>query len=406
MTDPCATWRALLSPRLDDELTAAEASGLERHLAACAACRVELAQLTTLRDAVTADLRALVDDAPPTPAEAIEARAAGEGETRGEGAAAGPRPMGPSDDADPARPGPEPRVLWTADPAGPAPPGATTRPIPPHLRWAATVVFLLFVGAWLLDDSDDDLRARAVRVAADLWTPGQRHLVHGRPPEQLDRAPARATDALTHLFEPGHRGAYLWQLAGPAQLADPSAGFDPARYLVGSDGASLWTLDPAADLARTLPVDAVPDPLPRTLALVLADLEAAALRTPGPVHGRGPWREVEVPVGEGPDAPRVRVLFDADEALVGLEVLPRPDLAVFLEPFGEPALQPSGVDPFATLFAPPTPRPGLELLALEPPDVDQPDVLWQLGYTPGAPPATWPEQLSALAQELGTLGYL
>ena len=47
-----------------------------------------------------------------------------------------------------------------------------------------------------------------------------------------------------------------------------------------------------------------------------------------------------------------------------------------------------------------------DLLALDPPEQPQPDALWQLGYTPGAPPTTWPEQLSNLATELGALGYL
>jgi len=271
------------------------------------------------------------------------------------------------------------------------------------LQVAAGLLFLLFAGAWLLDGTDTALRARAAEVAAALARPGTRLLVHGRPPEVVfgqQEPPALAPgQELAHLFAHGPRGAYLWQLADP-----DGASFDEGRYLVGSDGSQLWTWDPDLGTGRTLAVSAVPDPLPRTLARVLAELEEYTLLARGETRGRGPWREVEVALGSEAEDPTVRFLFTAEGVLVGLEFLPRPDLAVFVEPLPGSSSAPTPTASFAlTTHAGPDPE---AILALEAPPQPQPDVLWQLGYTPGAPPATWPEQLSALAQELGALGYL
>ncbi len=357
----CTPWRELLSAHLDGELTEREAADLAPHLADCAACRAELVALEELRDVVAADLRELRAEAPS-------------------------RPMG----------------LPASEAGAPIAQGARveSRPIPMPLRVAAAALFLLFVGAWLLDGTDSGLRARAAEVAAELSRPGTRYLVHARPPEELwgaTETPARPEEELVHLFAHGPRGAYLWQLAN-----GEAGAFDPDRYLVGSDGAELWTWDPELGSGRTLPVQAVPEPLPRALAQLFTDLEVNTLTSMGEVRGRGPWREIEVPIGSEPGGPEVRFLFTDEDELLGLEILPRPDLAVFVElvPTEAPLenssfalLTHTGMDPSA-------------VLALEPPEQPQPDVLWQLGYTPGAPPATWPEQLSALATELGALGYL
>ena len=363
--DPCAPLRELLSPHLDGELTEREAADLARHLEHCDACRSELAELRAVVERVAADLRDLPEEAPPAPP-------------------APPRPMG--------LPRPESEA-----PSSPNP-GVEGRPIPLGLRVAAAALFLVFVGTWLFDGTDSGLRARAAEVAAELARPGTSFRVHARPPELADAAPARPEDELVHLFAHGPRGSYLWQLAD-----EDATAFDPDRYLLGCDGAELWTWDPAASAGRTLPVAAVPAPLPRALSELFADLEASALLSFGEVRARGTWREVEVAAGPGFDAARVRFLFTAEDELFGLEVLPRPDLAVFVQPLTErPRLDPGG---FA--LAPRTVgHPEADLLALDPPEQPQPDALWQLGYTPGAPPTTWPEQLSNLATELGALGYL
>ncbi|MDF1799056.1 MAG: zf-HC2 domain-containing protein [Planctomycetota bacterium] len=341
----CDATRPLLSVHLDGELAGEQLAALTEHLAGCPACSAELAELRALGGELATEFADLRASAPQPPAAHL------------------------------------PRVA--------------PRRMPRSLQLVAATLALLFAGAWLLDDSDAFLRERAAGLAAELALPGARFLVSNQPPESLGQSPAE----LAHLLVPGPLGAYLWQLAEQPEATS----LDPTRYLLGSDGGSLWTWDPALREARTLPVDAVPAPLPRTLSQVLAALPAALASQPAEVRGRGAWREVEVFLAGGEqelDATRARVILTEAGELVGLEVLPRPDLAVFVRPLGAAPAPAS----FALLSH--ASVQGDAVLALEPPTSGQPDQLWQLGYTPGAPPTTWPEELRALATELGALGYL
>ena len=344
-TPGCDANRPLLSPHIDGELSGEDLSQLTAHLTTCAACSAELAELRVLRTEVAAEFAELTASAPPRPAL------------------------------------PQPKVA--------------PRRMPRSLQLVAATLALLFAGAWLLDDSDAFLRERAIALAAELAHPEARFLVSNQPPESLGQSPAE----LAHLLVPGPSGAYLWQL-----VEEPEAtAVDRTRYLLGSDGTALWTWDPALREARTLPVDSVPAPLPRTLSQVLAALPGALASQPAEVRGRGAWREIEVFLAGGEqqvEATRARVVLTEAGDLVGVEVLPRPDLAVFVRPLGDAPAP----DSFALLgHASVMPD---AVLALEPPTTGQPDQLWQLGYTPGAPPTTWPEELRALATELGALGYL
>jgi hypothetical protein len=346
MPDPtCDRLAPDLSAYVDGELAPEPSADLEAHLARCGACRADLEALAHLGAELAGHFAEL--QAGPAVAES----------------------------APPARP----RLL-----------PLLVRP----LATAAALLALLLATNLLLDGRGATRDAALVELARDLADdlarPGQLLLVSNHPPEAGGQP-----DELAHHLVAGPDGAYLWQLA----RAETALGVDPERYLLGSDGQQLWTWDPVASEARTLPVGSVPTPLPGTLARLLEALPLALERGPAVVRERGAWTEVTV---ETPDleAHGARLLVGSEGQLVGLEALPRADLALFLRPVASP--------PAPTRFglASHAPVAADAVLALELPEREQPDALWSLGYTPGAPPRTWPEALGALAAELGALGYL